>query len=1119
MINTTDGKLVFGETKDVLHFDISRAMENSAEALLKLHDQEDLDLTTVTTKINTSVTYAKFVLLHILNQDAHFDEAYVESVWDFYKTGARIITPQQFYAVTLGAPNTEYEFKRSYCGALKQGFGLFLVALHGQGTITLPTRFDWPPHLAKAARASADLGIFPELLGFVRLLDRKSDNLPHPAFKSVGTDIKRREWFLCHATKLLLATGWLTPEEARLEDLLELRAAGKAWDTTDVVYAYKALIDVLHARYGEAFNITVEAWTSAVRAPQFAAHRFDGQRGLPVQGKWQCDNPSDDTDLLSEVVKASPAMASPEALRARPRLPGLTTELPALAGKWLALEDVYMRTVNRENYKPMKTALGYLNIYLFFYLTYWFQRHTDSGLEFPDVPRKLTGSVFVSRLLDATGNVPLTFVEYMEARQRERNWKDNGYYSILKQVEVFFTFLEVHSDDLPDCIGFRQPIRDYVYPDTSRNKGTDKRPIPRRVFGLFLDYIEALRAHLTVILDGALSGRLDVAELELCISRKGNIIDTFATASQVGFIPVIFARGRTIPLQYIPNCLGFHSFPLADGRLLKLPQPHSLNQILVALYTGIRHNHIQWLDASKFDADVTDDNKDFAVLHVNTDKSKRMPWSPYVNFRVIEILRNQHEWRQLVQWPGFAELCYYNNNPKTKWPRILPLFSAYESGLPHPDSRYSSVWQDILSAVDALLPSLGEKGLQRLSSLEIPGVTMDDPAAVSKRITYGATCKRVCVLRVKSLITPHSARVTVVSQYSTLLPAEIIGSKITGQSPGQVYYYVKIDEEDVLTAKTHQAMKLREQAYRNEFESLVTEKAGSSNYIRADDINSNFAQSLRFNLPETLLSYGCVSITLNEDATSGLDVLRETRAANAAENKTEICPYGNHCPPEVIKQWEGPHRCGLCHYAVRSIDHLPAVSAKVKEFTEMLDALTVKVEAALRCVPPPYTDEELDRLDKERSRIAEELTGWQLCVEVLDTARHRIAQGQDTRRWLVQKPEIILKDLKRVEAPSNLTAYVLLRLGECLTYPTCESPQIRARFDVVRRELLARSGQIRKAFDLAGSTDPASECAGLLRTVVEANKLSYDDVINLIGSDDHLNRLPLLENHLLLEGE
>jgi hypothetical protein len=600
-------------------------------------------------------------------------------------------------------------------------------------------------------------------------------------------------------------------------------------------------------------------------------------------------------------------MASPEALRARPRLPGLVLELAELSHAWLALEELYMRTVKRESYKPVIQALGYLNIYLFFYLPYWFQRNPQAVLEFPNVPRKLHASIFVTRLMPAETEVPKTFIEVMDAIHASRKWDNNGYYGLLKQVEVFFSFLEMHSEDLPDCSGFRQPIPDYAYPETARSQGTNKRPIPRRLFGVFIDYVEALRAHANAVLNGALTGSLDVAALERAMTRTGNVIDTFATATLVGFIPLVFVRGKTIPLRYIPDCLSLDWFPLESGTHLKLPQPHALNQILVSLFTGLRQNHIQWLDARSFDSLVTDDDKDFALLHVNTDKAKRKPWQPHVNFRVIEILRSQREWRVLIRRPGFSVLHHYNNNPKTKWAPMLPLFSVDGRGLPHPDTRYTQAWQDIVCAMEGLLPELRERGLQRLCSLEPPGVAFNDPAAWEKRRAYGKSCERVCDLGVKSKITPHSARVTVVSQYSTLLPAEMIGARITGQTPGVVYHYVKLDEEQLAAEQTHQAMALRERAYRGDFESMVIAGARPARFIHADDVNSNLARSLRTDLQETLVSYGCVSITMNEDATSGLDVLRETRAANAAENKTEICPYGNHCPPEVVKQWRGMH--------------------------------------------------------------------------------------------------------------------------------------------------------------------------------------------------------------------
>ncbi|MGE5453100.1 MAG: hypothetical protein ACM3VZ_14795 [Acidobacteriota bacterium] len=1051
-------------------------MEAVAKGLLRLLDLESLDLCSVTTRTHLEASFPKFALLHILRLERTFDESYLEALWKLYQSRKEDVTPEMFYAVTLSEGVRDFRYRRTYLHGLYRGFGLLLVALHCRGAITLPMRFDWPPRLAKAGLWSKDLGLFSELLTFLRLLEATTEDLPHPAFSSVGMTQKRREWFLCYGTKLLLATGWQRPQDARLTDLIEIKRADSGLGVPAEVIAFKALIDVLRERFGKDFNITVEDWSSELahsvtpslptrRGTLSTAENSSGKKPKKLGLAINLD--VDDEQLVSEIIKASPTLASPKALKSRPRLPGLYTELMTFAELWLELQDVYKRTVKRETYRPTEVALGYLNIYLFFYLTYWFQRRPDTRLTYPTEPRKLLASIFVSRLMKiGKEDVPLTFVEYLELAAEARQWTHQTHYANLKQVEVFFSFLELHGDDLRGCAGFRQPIPDHAYPALTRSKGTDKRPIPRRLFGVFLDYIEALRAHQAVVLEKTLRGELDGAELSRRIVQTSTtIIDTFATSPLVGFVPVIFTKDKTVPLQYIPDCLSLDWFPVAGGRRLKLPQPHALNQILVALYTGLRHNHIQWLDAGTFDSKVTPEDHEFTLLFVNTDKSMRKPWTPHVNFRVIEVLRDQLAWRNLIELPGFSHKRHYNDNANTKWPPILPLFAADVAGRPHHDSRYMNIWSDLVSAVDALLPSLGVRGLKQLSALEPPGVEMNDPAARSKRQEYGDSCENVCDLRVKSRTTPHSSRVSVVSQYATLLPAEFIGTHITGQKTGTVYHYVVIDPEDLQAAQAHQAMRLREQAYRGKHETWGPVGTASVRHIRADDVNSNFSRSLRENLQETLVSYGCISITMNEDATSGLDVLRETRAVNAAENKTEICPYGNHCPPEVVKQWRGMRRCGLCQYAVRSVDHLPAVSAKVKEFDEMLHDLTLKVESAMDTVPPRYSDEELDRLDDERSRLAEELTGWRLNEEVLDAARIRIANGQDDRRWVVQKPEIIQQDLQRVAAPSNLTAYLLLRLDECLAYPSTESPQIRARFDMLRRSVLARTGQMAKAVD------------------------------------------------------
>lgn len=111
MINDTNGKLVFRKTGAALQADARAAMQSAALALLKLLDMESLDLGKVTTKSYLLAAYAKFILGHTLRQDAKFDENYVDVAWGFYSADVKSITPEQFYALTLGVPGTEYELE------------------------------------------------------------------------------------------------------------------------------------------------------------------------------------------------------------------------------------------------------------------------------------------------------------------------------------------------------------------------------------------------------------------------------------------------------------------------------------------------------------------------------------------------------------------------------------------------------------------------------------------------------------------------------------------------------------------------------------------------------------------------------------------------------------------------------------------------------------------------------------------------------------------------------------------------------------------------------------------------------------------------------------------------
>jgi hypothetical protein len=696
-------------------------------------------------------------------------------------------------------------------------------------------------------------------------------------------------------------------------------------------------------------------------------------------------------------------------------------------------------------------------------------------------------------------------MEFMNAHSKHRKWNNNSYYGLLVQLEKFFDFIERYSDEMPGCEGFKQPLSRHDYPPTSRAKATRKQPVPRRFFGVYLDYYEAILAHHQVVTQRVVSGELN-AEAIRRITRNINVIDTLAVADDVGFVPLLFTKTKTIRLEVIPNVLDPGYRTTTDGQELYLPHPHGLHQNLVALHTGIRHNHIQWLDRERFDQLVDEDEIDFALLLVNTDKQKNGPWTPHVSMRVIEILRAQRAWSDLIGEPGFHAMHYYNNNASTKWPMLRPLFGYLKDGRPHDDDVYTRVWHDMLCGLQGLLPELREYGTHRqLLKLLPPGHRSDDPDLAKKLEVYGARfgVSDVCPLKVMTRITPHSARVAVVSQYITFLPSDLIGKYITGQKPGVVPYYVHLDQEALEAEQVHQAARMRDAALRNAMEPVMSGRQAVGPFVHADSVNSNLARALRANINEAIVRFGCMSITFNEDATKGVDVLLETQGVDATANKTEICPYGNKCPPQIVRELKGLHRCGLCNFAIRSIDHLPAIVAKTKQVAEAVDEIEAVLAADAKTLSSKYTTDELDRLEEERARLCEDLTGWMLNQEVLEQTRQRLERGEDTRVWVVPKPEVLERALRRVEVPTSMTEYVLSRLGECIAYPTLESPQIRARFDLLRRELLARAGSLKAAFLSPTPVDPAAEVAGALKSLVGAAGISVREFADMLDTDSH----------------
>lgn len=1112
---------MFNQTGSILDESIRGAIEAAAGWILKVHCLEHINLETVTTKTNSAAIFASYARLCMLRKpDVVFDANYIRTVFRVYALPYNGIPEEFFYGVTLADPRGAWAYKKSFGSNIRRGLGALLVALHASKAITLPHIFRWPCRIERHDKDNikrkvevCDLESLPELLRFIRSLETQTTSQNAGVFSNLTK--KQRERLFWLGTRLILITGWITPSDANYDDLLQIKDESESTKFSGAAdLGIVVLIDVLERNYKLEFGLSVAGWKQLLkqRSPSSSTKTYHYLQKKESEHNFQN---IDEESILAELIEIDPAGVNPSQLSQLKGLPGLGIDLFELTKTWLVLETTYLNKIKRENYRFIQYSLGYLNLYLFLYLSYWFENHKNSSIQFPSTPEKLISSLFISDLgLSDEVEKPKCFVDFISYFARAKKWQPQTHYAILKQVEKFFAFLEQHSESLPRCKGFRQPLNALDYPVLARSNGTSKRPIPRRIFSFYLSFVEALSAHTEALLNRILTGEIGNEDLK-GFGSQITVIDTFARQDTFGFIPIVFYKGKIIPLRYIPNTIDLEMMNLKDGRRLRIPKPHSLNHILVVLHTGLRNNHVQWLDAETFDMFVEEGHHDFTKLYVNTDKVMTKGWSAHVYPRVIEILRKQLQWRNLIDEPGFVKKVHYNNNEKSKWGSFYPLFSASTDGRPHSDARYEATWKQVLFGVQAMMLDIGEPNI-RLCRLLPSNISYRDLDMDRKLYEYGSKEQHFCSLTIKSDITPHSARVSVVSHTFGILPADIIGRYLTGQSESTVYHYVVLDEDEIFVQQQLQNLSLRQVGFNEGYSAMITGEKNEVNHSnKVEKVNSRLGESLRANLEETIISYGCTSLSLTENMTTGIDILRETRAIGATENKTEICPYGNNCPNDIIKQFQALRRCGLCQYAVRSIDHLPAVTAKGRQLLEILSEIELKLDA--ENLEVTFTLDEIDLLEEERNRLAEDLTAWKLVEDVLELTRQRISSGESDKRWVVQRPDIIERDLKRVPFPSNGTEYVLARLTESVAYPMLESPQIRARFDLLRRQLLAKSGSLREAFNSQIPINPAVECLGLIRSVVAANKLTYKDLLEMLEGNKYIEAIPNKALHFLTE--
>jgi hypothetical protein len=294
-----------------------------------------------------------------------------------------------------------------------------------------------------------------------------------------------------------------------------------------------------------------------------------------------------------------------------------------------------------------------------------------------------------------------------------------------------------------------------------------------------------------------------------------------------------------------------------------------------------------------------------------------------------------------------------------------------------------------------------------------------------------------------------------------------------------------------------------------------------SSYIRPDRVESAMARSFLANREAALKQFKVMpALALWSSAGTGsmddkaVEGLRNGPMSLVRFHPTHICPVGDECPIDVVKASGGFHRCGMCPLALKGIDHLPAISAKMNCLIERIRYLLKQRDAFESEGEVGAAEEVWDTIELDTN----EWIGWQFSEEILAKEYAELsAEGADSERdflYHADEPELVRQHLRRIVKNTDEVEFLLRRIAESNAYPSLQTPQVQAAAGSIRRRLLAGRPNLDLLADIPGPKDVVI-AAGLLKSVMRAKNLSLADVGDQLMTQIEV---PLITSHLRIGG-
>lgn len=686
----------------------------------------------------------------------------------------------------------------------------------------------------------------------------------------------------------------------------------------------------------------------------------------------------------------------------------------------------------------------------------------------------------------------------------------------LYHLDALFDYMVVHSSADEGLTGFVNPISDIDYPVVKRNSGTNKPAFESEHFPYLLQYCYAIESFATYLSEKVHDEQINLfdSKYRADINTKNwNDTQKVVQTEKLGYVPIVFYQNPLFdpaqpksssnramsyePLHLIPRFI----VPIIEhsverkGEWVFYPQLNYIRHNIVALETGVRSIHIRWLEKRTYDMHI-DRSRPLPFLcklRINTDKVNDA-WDATVSKSVIDLLDRQKEMLTWFDDPSLNVEVWYDNHAESSFGKIISIFPKGETpGVLTPEA-YAKYFKRLIYSFDLFCRfQLGIDSTNAMPEALGEMESIDDPHDYLAAIKLEAQACRLIEH------TPHSCRVSVVSEYIRILPPHIIGAYITGHaSEEHVMYYAKVDPAYLKSVAQYQKMSVEQGVF-------LDRPAMSS--IRAEDVQSKLQQAFRRDKDKSLIDFGAISFDREnkDEVLSGIKAAKQRPIDSLAFMPTHICPFGNQCPADVVKDLgavPGSRMpCGGCYYSIKTVDHLPRIHGHIRMLTDECSELESYIAEAKRNDASPQS---LVQKANHRKYLASEIISWTVTAHCLEQMHDEIKTRSS---FLVEKPEIVSEHLVRLELKDHSLSNLIARTSEAKSHAEYFTPQLKHQVMMARNKLLAFTGDFNRTLQEAPTGFTLiDEFRGLIRSACEVLGVSLHELSDAMNKPLMLDR-------------